>query len=124
MDPQQDQQLLQNDQPQPIPTPPSLQPTEQPLPKAPQISQKKSHKKLALTLLIGPTVLLIFAFILFAILNSINSAAHPAANSGELFGESNPVVTIINVLLFLLGTVGVLSWLPGIIIGAILLSKK
>lgn len=90
-------------------TPPSapIQPAiEQPA------TPKKRRTGLALLLLIGPSALIIFAIILAAVSNFI-------------FGEAeNPIRTIINVFVFLAGTVTILAWLPGIVIGIVLLAKK
>jgi hypothetical protein len=95
-------------------------------PQSPQdgpIPPKRRHKKLAFALLFGPTILLILSFLLYAVVNLITSPSQPVSNS-ELFSEPSLVTTVSNILLFVLGTIGILSWLPGIIIGIILLNKK
>ena len=103
-------------------TPPATdqQPTIVP-PEAPRAS---SHKKLALTLLIGPTVLFVVSILAYAIVNAIVGSAEPSPSSTDLFAPQNPITAVVNVILFLVGIVGILSWLPGIIIGIVLLAKK
>ena len=108
-------------QPEEIPHSPLVQtPPQEPMPPAPgEMPQapKKSHKTLALFLLLGPTALIVVSFILYAVVNF-------AFSNTVLPGAESPVQTILNVFLFLAGTVSVLTWLPGIIIGIILLAKK
>jgi hypothetical protein len=114
MNPQQEQDTPSQ------PSEPTL--VETPLNAPTQEESKKSHKKLGLVLLIGPSALLVLTFALYAISNLITNSAAPS--SGELFAQPSPISSVINILLFLLGTVGVITWLPGIIIGIILLNKK
>lgn len=113
MDPQQQPAPTTPTQPQP-----SSDPSQPAITKAP-----KNHKKLALFLLIGPTAFFVLAIIAYAVLNFITSAEQSNSATG-LFSEQSPLKTSANVLLFLVGALTVLTWLPGIIIGIILLSKK
>lgn len=83
---------------------------------------KKRHVKLALLLMIGPSVLLIAAIILGAVSNFAFSNTTPAGDG--LYPEDNPARTVINVIIYLAGAVTIITWLPGIIIGIILLNKK
>ncbi len=71
--------------------------------------------KLALWLLIAPTGLLFATFILFAISNIALSTGHYYDNTGLLRA-------FINIILYLLGLVGFLAWLPGLITGIVLLA--
>ena len=86
---------------------------------AEQIEQiRRSNKKKllwGLVCLLGPTLLLIVGILGYAIGNFIFGGL----SSGE--GAARP---FINILLFLIGTVSVLTWLPGIIGGIILLAKR
>lgn len=87
----------------------------------PQAPVRKSHKGLALAFLIGPTALFVGALICGAIAMQL-----PAASVDE-FGMADadsPVKTALNVLAFAFGSIGVLTWLPGVIIGIILLVRK
>jgi hypothetical protein len=115
MDPQQ-----QPTQPQAPFTPEPQQPVPvQPL--ALQETPKKNHKKLALGLLIVPTALFVLSLVIGLIAAQVGNA--PAQN-GELFDEVSPVKQILNILTFSLAGIGFLTWLPGIIVGIILLTKK
>lgn len=80
--------------------------------------QKSNKQKLTwgLVCLIGPTVLLIGSLLLYAIINFIFS--------GSPTDETGPLKTIINVILFLIGVVVTLTWLPGVIVGIILLATR
>ncbi|MDB5161620.1 MAG: hypothetical protein JWM52_128 [Candidatus Saccharibacteria bacterium] len=79
----------------------------------------------ALWLLIAPTALLILSFILYAVVNWIFSATTPTpTDSTNLYSDGSIVTTISNIILFLMGVVGVITWLPGIVVGIILLATK
>ncbi|NCU38493.1 hypothetical protein EOL96_05570 [Candidatus Saccharibacteria bacterium] len=76
--------------------------------------------------LIAPTALLIVTIIIFAIGNFISSSVTPTPNisdSVEPVGLS-PSHPIVNILLFLIGSISTLTWLPGIIVGIILLATR
>lgn len=109
----------------------------------PKQSYKKNPSKrltIALLLILGPTVLIALTFIITALINWTNVPnTLPAACSErlssslmaedtscpeQLFGEQPAAQTGINVLLFILGAIGVAAWLPGIIIGVVLLTKR
>lgn len=79
-----------------------------------------NKKKLGVLLLVGPILLLVTAFVLTAISSSMST--EPV--DGQLFGESSPIETFLNALAFLSGAIGLLTLLPGLIIGIIFLSKK
>lgn len=97
-------------------------PTEQIAPSTSVINKKR--KTLALWLLIGPTALIIASIILYAVVNFIVASTAPAPINGELFNTPSPLRMVTNVLLFLVGTVSVITWLPGIIIGIVLLTTE
>lgn len=106
--------------------------------------------KAALWLLIGPTALWVVLIVVYALVNwvfaavpdtsmsdvcsramtpSIQDGSNAALNpdcSDELFGsaDSSIVRTIANIFLFMGGVVAFLSWLPGLIIGIVLLATK
>lgn len=84
----------------------------------------RKRKKIALLLLIGPTALIISSVILYAILNFVFSSISQGSNEGEMFATQSPIQHVVNVLLFLVGSVSVLAWVPGIIGGIILLATK
>jgi hypothetical protein len=84
-------------------------------------SPKKSKKRLALILIIGPTVLFVAAIIISALSNLFFSAQ---ISESELFGQVPIGKTILNIFSFLFGAIAILTWLPGLIIGIILLTKQ
>lgn len=76
-----------------------------------------------LILLIGPTLLLIVTVLLYALINFIVS--------GSVMGTENGVISppsmaerIVKIVLFIIGAVVFLTWLPGIIAGIILLVTR
>ena len=108
--------------PQQQPEIPTYQPAAAQTSSAP--TSRNNRKILALWLLIGPTALIISSILLYAVVNFILGATAPAPTSDELIGPSSPVQTILNVILFLAGTLSVIAWLPGIIAGIILLATS
>ena len=77
--------------------------------------------------LVAPTALVIVSILAYAILNFIAGSQESAqVASDSLFAETtpSPLHTIGNVLLFLVGAIAVMTWLPGIIIGIILLATR
>lgn len=106
------------------------------------VKKVSGRTKAALWLMIGPTALLIGVFILYAIVNwvvvgidtssSDPSVRCPSSVSGGItsctpesqFNETPLIVTLMNVALFIVGSVFVLTWLPGLIIGIVLLATK
>ena len=61
--------------------------------------------------LIAPTALLIITIVFYAIAQVVT-------------GDLSTARTVINVLLFLLGSLAVFAWLPGIVVGIILLATR
>ena len=110
-----------------------MQPSQQPYVPVPpeQISYTPEQQaairrsnKLKLTwgliCLIAPTALIIFSIIIYAIFNFVFSSLD--SSSGGSYGSTSD--TIVNVLLFLMSSLAVLTWLPGIIVGIILLATR
>lgn len=114
MDPQQQP----NQPPTPV-TPPQQAPIVQPV--AAVQTPVKSHKRLAISLLVVPTALFILSLILGLIAAQIGDTS---AQDGELFAQVSPVKQILNILTFACAGIGFLTWLPGLIVGIILLAKK
>lgn len=111
-----------------------MQPNSQPVPPAVtalDITRIQKTNKLKTTwgiiCLIAPTALIIVSVLVYAILNFIAGSQEttPIA-SDSLFADTrpSPLHTISNVLLFLVGAVSVMTWLPGIIVGIILLATR
>jgi len=114
--------------------------------------EKRSKRtRIALLLLIGPTALFIAVLALFSVVNLANantgsvadcdptlSTSQPAETPDSLFGESatavpgqcelfdetTPLETAANVILYIGGAVSFLTWLPGLIIGIVLLATR
>lgn len=83
---------------------------------------KKSNKKKliwGLICLIGPTLLIVLAILLYAILNFF-----VMSSGSELTQEPTAFSKTVNIVLYLSGIISVLTWLPGIIIGIILLAGR
>jgi hypothetical protein len=98
-------------------------------PVATTVPVKKKGLKLPILLMCAPIILIVASILLYAAVNFIAASAEPVATNGsdsDLFGETapNPARTITNVLLFLMGSLGVLGFLPCIIIGLILLVQR
>ena len=74
----------------------------------------------AIVLLVGPTALWVLAFAFFAIGNYAFGSLD-MQSSGE-FRNTGPVQVFFNVTGFLMGALAFLTWLPGLIIGIILLA--
>lgn len=134
-------------------TPPQFQPQPQPEPQPSPTPVKKRSRRttVALWLLLGPTTLLIVSFLLFALINWMTAGIAPepstancsttggtysaetgitTANDAEcsLFGDSNgagnTTNVVANIMMFIVGAISFITWLPGIIIGSILLATK
>lgn len=83
-----------------------------------QPTPQKSHRKtVGIWLIIGPTLLIILPLILGLTLGL-------AGGSDNLFGDVSVIAVIINVILFVSGAIGVLAWLPCLIIGIVLLATQ
>lgn len=89
-------------------------PPYQPVPFTPEqieAIRRKNKQKLVwgLVCLLGPTLLLIASILVFAIVHAITGGTGGAA---------------VNILLWLIGVVATLTWLPGIVVGIILLATR
>jgi fumarate reductase subunit C len=71
--------------------------------------------------LVIPTALFILSLVFGLIAAQIGSGD---TQNGELFGEVSPVKQILNILSFSFAGIGLLTWLPCLIVGIILLAKK
>lgn len=89
----------------------------------PTTHKTSTRTKTALWLLIGPTALIVISLLLYAIVNLFMSNTEtPAPADGQLFAEQSTGNAVINTLLFLVGVIGSISWLPGLITGIVLLA--
>ncbi len=84
-------------------------------------TKKNNRLILALCLLIGPTVLMIICFVLIAIVNLIYASTIAGSTA---YGTVSPVQMVANFVLVIVVGISTLAWLPGIIVGIILLATK
>jgi len=111
-----------------------MQPNVQSAPSVPPASssndiaqiQKANKQKLIWGLLcfITPTALLAITLICGLVMTTMADSAPLDPNSTSLFPENTSATSIGNILLFLGAGLSVLMWLPGIIIGTILLTTR
>lgn len=107
-------------------------------------NDRTNRRKLVwgLVCLIGPTALIIVALLGYAVANFVfSTGAGPSISDcptvdgivqgancmpeDTLFNEEpSPIKTILNIVLFLVGVISILTWLPGIIVGIILLATR
>lgn len=104
---------------------------------------QKRSLKLPIFLIIGPALGLILSIFIYAVVNFIFSGvtAEPTStsevslsdgasiaqgvdSSADLYGDSSMVRTTSNILLFLIGSVSVLAFIPCLIFGIIILNKR
>ncbi len=83
-----------------------------------------ARTKIALWLLLGPTMLVVLAFIVFALINLVFNPTFWPTPDTEDFAATPLPITITNIALFVAAAVGMLAWLPGLITGAVLLIKR
>lgn len=107
---------MQLSQPPYIPEPPvsSAQPT------ATTLTHRANKLKLiwGLVCLIAPTAIIVLSILVYAVVNFVT------ASSGASYYEASSGRTIVNIVLFGLNAIAVLTWLPGIIVGIILLATR
>lgn len=80
------------------------------------MAQLDKRTKGALWLLIGPTALLIVVFFLYALLNWVTGT--------DITTTLETLRVALNAMLFIAGLISILVWIPGIVIGIILLVTK
>lgn len=98
--------------------------------------QPKTSYKLPIILMVSPTLGIVLGIFLYAVMNFIlagyvpessSSSISQGASSEELFAEDDGTGlfrTVSNILLFLLGAISVLAFLPCLIFGIILFVKR
>ncbi len=82
------------------------------------------RKKWGIFLIVWPMAALILSFLLYAVVNWVLGGIMPAepANADQLFAEPNPIVTVMNVILFLIGGLSIFLGLPSLVVGIILVA--
>lgn len=89
------------------------------------VIRPKSDTKLtvlAYALLLGPTILWAIAFFIFAVGNYMLGSLD--MNAGGEFRNTGPIQIFFNITGFLIAGLAFLTWLPGIIIGAVMLATQ
>jgi hypothetical protein len=74
--------------------------------------------------MIGPTALLALVFIGFAVVNLIAVSTSSAPAASDLFGTQPAWTSIVNAVLWLLAVLSFIAWLPGLIVGIVLIATK
>ena len=105
-----------------------MQPEQPYQPASENTSSKKKGILIPILLMLAPGLLLIVAIIGYAVLNYFTymNVATPDPNSPALFGEpaANPVRTIANIVLFLIGAASISLGPISFIVGIVLLIKN
>lgn len=82
--------------------------------------QPKTSLVLPILLIIGPTLLIVLAFLLMPLAQATEA---PVADE-NLFGDPTPANQALNIFMFLLIGVGLVGILPGFIVGIVLLTQR
>lgn len=85
----------------------------------PQDQANKTKLIWGLISLIAPTVLIVATFLAYGIVNFIFGMT-----TNSIPSEPSVVKALLNVILFILGSLGVIAWLPGVVVGIILLVSR
>ena len=92
------------------------------------IARKKmtTRTKVALLLLIGPSALLFITMLGFTLVNVVFGIAIPNQDSAFMPNPYDPIIPevvtrILNMFLYACASIGILTWLPGVITGIVLL---
>lgn len=97
-------------------------PFTNPVPTNNELPKKRNSRKIAgIILLVAPTALIIITLVMYAVMNI---AFASSGSNGDLFRDRSPATSIMNIFLFIFGTIGFLSWLPALIIGIVLLATQ
>lgn len=95
---------------------------QQPGPVMQETVKKRNGRKIAgIVLLIAPTAMIVVSIALYAVMNLLFNMS---TQSTGLFDAQPGIVTALNIVLFLLGGLGMLAWLPCLIVGIVLLATQ
>lgn len=95
----------------------------------PVITQKKRYK-LAVILMVWPVCALLLSIALYALINYLTSVFTPTPPAGEtqLFSSQPPLVSVLNIVLFMVGALAValgpISFIAGIVLLIIRSNRK
>lgn len=96
------------------------------------MANQKRSLVLPIFLIIGPSLAVVLAIIVYVVVNFLINSSAPVpdtsqgANDSDLFGNSggSAFSTIGNVVLYLIGAGSILAFVPCLVIGIIMLSKR
>lgn len=84
------------------------------------VEPQKHGRKLAIILMVWPACAIILVIALYALVNLLSATTTPAPESGQLFNSPSPVVSLLNTVLFLIGSVtvavGPISFIAGLVL--------
>jgi hypothetical protein len=90
-----------------------------------QARTNKLKLRWGLVCLIGPTALGILALLLYAIINFIiGTTSHNVTDSVSTVSVTPIGQLVVNIILFMIGLLSVFTFLPGIIVGIVLLATR
>lgn len=81
-------------------------------------------KKLAITLLVTPTVATIVSLIIFLVINLIFNPTFWMTPDTDPVTPTPFIITVLNGVFLTIGAIGLLSIIPGVLAGVYLLVKK
>jgi type II secretory pathway component PulF len=84
----------------------------------------KPRSKLAIAALIVPSVLFLISLVMLAVINLIFNPTFWMVGDTEPVNPTPFVITVLNIFFLLTGGVGLISLVPGMIIGALLLIRS
>jgi hypothetical protein len=84
----------------------------------------KSKFKHAILLLIAPSILFAFSLLMLAIINLIFNPTFWMTGDTEPVNSTPLIITVFNVLFIITGIVGLISFLPGVVVGVLLLVQS
>lgn len=85
---------------------------------------KKSRLKLAIILLAAPTLIAFSSFIVFLVVNLVFNPTFWMTPDTDPVTETPLLISVLNGVLITIGGIGVLSFLPGLVIGIYLIARK
>ncbi len=103
------------------------------------MTKQKQSLKLPIFLIVAPIAGLILSVILYAIVNFIVASSMPETTpsisegagiaqgvdaQSDLYGETPVFQTIANVVLFLLGSISLLAFVPCLVVGIIMINRR
>lgn len=89
-----------------------------------KLGGKKPRLKLAIAALIMPSVFFVFSLVMLVIFNLIFNPTFWMVGDTEPVNPTPLIITILNIFFLIVGAVGLISLLPGIVVGTLLLIRS